>query len=117
MAQMNGTFLKDGSYEFKMFQPGTYILADCTKRIYVEEIVIEKDEIALKNGKSYSLKPVIYPFDATNKEVAYASSNPKIVTVNEDGLITATGTGRAMIAVTAKDGGAAVTYVVVEVKK
>lgn len=117
MAQMNGTFLKDGSYEFKMFQPGTYILADCTKRIYVEEIVVEKDEIALKNGKSYSLKPVIYPFDATNKEVDYASSNPKIATVNEDGLITATGTGRAMIAVTAKDGGAAVTYVVVEVKK
>lgn len=117
MAQMNGTFLKDGTYEFKMFQPGTYIIADCTKKIYVEEIIIDEDELVMSVGKSYSLRPVIHPFEATNQTVSFSSSRPQIATVNEDGLITAVGVGSTVITVEAQDGSGRTAYVLLRVKK
>lgn len=104
MAQMNGEFLKDGYYEFKMFQPGTYIIADCTPLIYVESLSLEEDELTLRLDRSYSLDPVILPHAATNKEVTYTSSRPQIVSVSEYGTVKALKTGTAIITVEAKDG-------------
>lgn len=104
MAKMNGEFLKDGSYEFKMFQPGTYIIADCTPLVLVETLVLEEEELTLKIGRNYSLEPVIRPHEATNKEVEYSSTRPQIVSVDEHGMLTAHAKGTAIIRVEAKDG-------------
>lgn len=104
MAEMNGEFLKDGSYEFKMFQPGTYIIADCTPLILVKTLALEEEELTLKVGRSYSLEPVILPHEATNKEVEYSSTRPQIVSVDEYGTLTALAKGTAIIRVEAKDG-------------
>lgn len=104
MAEMNGEFLKDGSYEFKMFQPGTYIIADCTPLVLVETLVLEEEELTLKIGRNYSLEPVIRPHEATNKEVEYSSTRPQIVSVDEHGMLTAHAKGTAIIRVEAKDG-------------
>ncbi|MBR2408598.1 MAG: bacterial Ig-like domain-containing protein [Lachnospiraceae bacterium] len=104
MAEMNGEFLKDGSYEFKMFQPGTYIIADCTPLIFVETLVFEEEELTLKVGRNYSLEPVIRPHEATNKKVEYSSTRPQIVSVDENGMLTAHAKGTAIIRVEAKDG-------------
>lgn len=104
MAQMNGEFLKDGSYEFKMFQPGTYIVADCTPLIYVESVRLEEEELTLRVGRSYSLDPEIMPHAATNKEVSYSSSRPQIVSVSKYGTLEALKTGTSIITVNAKDG-------------
>ena len=104
MARMNGEFLKDGSYEFKMFQPGTYIVADCTPLIYVESVSLEEDELTLRVGRSYSLDPEVMPHAATNKEVKYTSSRPQIVTVSKYGTLNALKTGTSIITIEAKDG-------------
>lgn len=104
MAQMNGEFLKDGTYEFKMFQPGTYIVADCTALIYVESLHLEEENLTLRLGRSYSLDPEILPHTATNKEVAYTSSRPQIVSVSKYGTLKALKTGTAIITAEAKDG-------------
>ncbi|MDD6035864.1 MAG: bacterial Ig-like domain-containing protein [Lachnospiraceae bacterium] len=104
MAQLNGEFLKDGTYEFKMFQPGTYIVADCTPLIYVESIKLEEETLILRVGHSYSLDPEILPYTATNKEVNYSSSRPEIVSVSEYGKLKALKTGAAIITVEAQDG-------------
>lgn len=105
MAQMNGEFLNSTTYEFKMFQPGTYIIADCTPLLYVESLYLEEgDELSMRLGRSYSLDPVVLPHTATNKEVEYKSSRPSIVTVDKYGTLTAKKTGTAVITVTAKDG-------------
>ena len=104
MAQMNGEFLKDGTYEFKMFQPGTYIIADCTPLILVETLVFEEEELTLKVGRNYSLEPVIRPHEATNKKVEYSSTRPQIVSVDENGMLTTHAKGTAIIRVEAKDG-------------
>jgi len=104
MAQMNGEFLKDGSYEFKMFQPGTYIIADCTPLIYVDSLKFEEEELTLRLGRSYSLDPEILPHTATDKSVTYKSSKPSVVSVSERGKLKALRTGTALITVTAQDG-------------
>lgn len=104
MAQMNGEFLTDGTYEFKMFQPGTYIIADITPLIYVESLTLEDENLTLRVGRSYSLDPEILPHTATNKEVSYTSTRPKVVTVSERGTLTALKTGTSIITITAKDG-------------
>lgn len=117
MAQMNGTMLKDGTYEFKMFQPGTYIIADTTKLIYVEEIVLDEETITVGTGKSTSLKPVVYPFSATNQELTYTSSRPSVAEVDENGLVTGRKVGTAIIEIEATDGSGAFVSVLVKVKK
>ena len=104
MAEMNGEFLKDGYYEFKIFQPGTYIIADCTPLIYVESLTLEEEELTLRLDRSYSLDPEILPHTATNKEVTYTSSRPNIVTVSEYGTLKALRTGTSIITIEAKDG-------------
>lgn len=104
MAEMNGEFLKDGNYEFKIFQPGTYIIADVTPLVYVESLMFEEESLTLRVGRSYSLDPVILPYTATNKEVTYSSSRPQIVSVSERGTLTAMKTGTSIITVEAKDG-------------
>lgn len=104
MAQMNGEFLKDGSYEFKMFQPGTYIIADCTELVYVESIELDEPEITMRVGRSYSLDPAVYPHTATTQEVIYSSSRPNIVSVDENGLVEALEPGAAVITVESTDG-------------
>jgi len=104
MAEMNGEFLKDGYFEFKMFQPGTYIIADCTPMIYVESLSLEEETLTLRLDRSYSLDPEILPHTATNKEVTYTSSRPNIVTVSEYGTLKALRTGTSIITIEAKDG-------------
>lgn len=117
MAEMNGEFLKDGSYEFKMFQPGTYIIADCTELVYVESMELEESEITMRVGRSYSLDPVIYPHTATDKTVSYTSSRPQIVTVSEYGLLEAIEPGAAVITVEAQDGSGKRCKVIVYVER
>ena len=106
MAQMNGEFLRDGYFEFKMFQPGTYIIADCTPLVYVESVTLEMEELTLRIGRSYSLDPEILPHAATDKEVKYTSSRPQIVTVSEHGTLKALKTGTSIITIEAQDGSA-----------
>lgn len=117
MAEMNGEFLKDGSYEFKIFQPGTYIIADCTELVYVESLELEESEITMRVGRSYSLDPVIYPHTATDKTVSYTSSRPQVVTVSEHGLLEAIEPGAAVITVEAQDGSGKRCKVIVYVER
>ncbi|MGN1084019.1 MAG: Ig domain-containing protein, partial [Lachnospiraceae bacterium] len=117
MAKMNGEFLKDGSYEFKMFQPGTYIIADCTELVYIEALELEETELTLRVGRSASLDPVIYPHTATNQTLRYTSSRPQVVTVSEEGLLEALQPGASVIRVEAQDGSGKSCKLIVYVKE
>lgn len=117
MAEMNGEFLKDGTYEFKMFQPGTYIIADCTQMIYIETLELEQTELTMRVGRSASLDPVIYPFTATNKTLSYTSSRPQTVSVSKEGTLQALQPGAAIITVEAQDGSGKRCRLVVYVKE
>lgn len=78
-------------------------------RAYEEKIVkvtgIEGSTMTLKEGEQAKAGYTITPADATNKEVTFTNQDPKIVSVDEDGTITALRKGTAVITVTSVDGG------------
>jgi uncharacterized protein YjdB len=65
------------------------------------------DTMILKNLSSEpSVLPVtILPLDATNPSITWASSNPEIAYVNEEGLLVVLSKGTSVIRATAVDGG------------
>lgn len=72
--------------------------------IKVESISLNKSSSSLKNGEKLELKPTISPSNATNKNVTWESSDASIVTVDQNGLVTAKEFGEATITVTTLDG-------------
>ena len=81
----------------------------------IDWIEFDEDEIELKAGETYQLKPYISPSDATNKKLKYTSSDTKVAEVSASGLVTAKSEGEAKIRATATDGSDeyAVCYVTV----
>jgi hypothetical protein len=66
--------------------------------IKTKSISVSKKSIKLKKGKTYTLKPTVTP--ATSQEkVSYVSSNKKIATVSEKGIIKAKKKGTVKITV------------------
>ena len=61
-------------------------------------------EIDLNEDGTYQINVNVQPDDATNKEVNFKSDNESVVTVSETGLITAVGSGNAIVTVTTADG-------------
>ena len=79
--------------------------------LYVEPIVLvesiepEADAMEIEfESEPFSIEITVGPEDADDKSVSWESSNPDVVTVDEDGLITVVGSGEATITVTANDG-------------
>jgi len=70
----------------------------------VTNITLNKNELTLIPGETEKLIATIYPENATNKEIAWASNNPNVATVNDDGLVTAITNGKATITATTQDG-------------
>lgn len=57
----------------------------------------DKKDIFLKPNEQYKLEPLIYPEVFQNKKVTYSSSNSKVATVDQNGLITAYASGNTVI--------------------
>ena len=64
----------------------------------------DKAELTLVEGETGMLKAGVLPEDATEKTVAWESSDPAVASVDENGTITAVKEGQVVI--TAKAGGA-----------
>ncbi len=71
----------------------------------VENIEMDFDKVTLSVGDEYRLTSVISPSNATNKNVTWSSSNPDVVTVDDNGMLTAVSSGSATIIVQTEDGG------------
>ena len=80
----------------------------------IDWIEFDEDEIELKAGETYQLKPYS-PSDATNKKLKYTSSDTKVAEVSASGRVTAKSEGEAKIRAAATDGSDeyAVCYVTV----
>ena len=73
------------------------------KTIAVTGIKLSETALHLNKGEEYTLKATIQPGDATEKTVQWSSSNPSVVSVSQDGLVTAVGGGDATITASAGD--------------
>ena len=72
--------------------------------IPVSSINLNLAKTKLVIGEQLILTPTITPDNATEKAVNWSSSDNNIVTVDENGLVTAVAEGKATITVTTKDG-------------
>ena len=71
----------------------------------VSSVALTEDYIELNVGAEHRLKAVLEPLYATNRSVTWSSSDENIVTVDENGVVTAVALGEAEITVTTADGG------------
>lgn len=80
------------------------VIAKEPEVILVTELILSPSSIENYPGDEIQLTVTVLPEDATDKTVEWSSSNKKVAIVNESGLVTITGEGRAVITVTATDG-------------
>lgn len=72
--------------------------------VYITDISIEPSDAKIEIGESYTLNATIIPSDATNKQILWSSTNPKVATVGKDGTVTAIAKGSAVIIASTQDG-------------
>ena len=69
----------------------------------VTGISVEQDSITMKIGDEKMLSPSVEPSNASNPDLNYVSSDTAVVTVDENGKITAIGEGTAVVTITSDD--------------
>ena len=83
--------------------------AQCTVMVNdgepVSSVSLETDSLTKAIGDVFLLDYVINPTTAINTEVKWSSDNEEVVSVNENGLITALSLGTAKVTIETKDGG------------
>ncbi len=85
----------------------TNFTASCevTVKQHVTSVSLNEKEIFVNKGAEADLEYTVFPADATDKGVTFESSDTSVVTVTNDGHITARLGGKAVITVISKDGG------------
>lgn len=78
------------------------ISASCTINvtdgtIKVTSVTLDKSELMLGLGDTYTLTASVLPDDATNKNINWSSNNTAVATVTENGIVTGIGDGTAEI--------------------
>lgn len=72
---------------------------------HVTGVELNKSSTELPNGTTETLVASVLPSDAADKSVTWSSSNPFVVTVDENGVITGVNEGTSIVTVTTNDGG------------
>ncbi|MBR1630177.1 MAG: Ig-like domain-containing protein [Lachnospiraceae bacterium] len=72
--------------------------------VNVTGVSLSKTDLSIVEGKTATLTATVAPADATNRKVAWKSSNTNIVSVDSNGKISALKVGTADIIVTTDDG-------------
>lgn len=82
-----------------------------TRKFYREKTTIKVDSISLNNtslnmiiGETKTLTTNILPTNAYDKSVTWSSSNPDVVTINNNGKVIAKSDGKSIITVKTNDG-------------
>lgn len=70
----------------------------------VSGVSLNWSALSLSVDGTFQLRATVAPEEATNKNVRWSCSDESVATVNEDGLVTAVGPGRALVMVTTEDG-------------
>ena len=117
----------DGYGNVTAFKEGTTVItakaggktAACTinsevKPVPVEVVSLDRHEISLERGQTTVLIANVSPGNATDKTVSWSSSEPDLVSVDDDGRIIAIATGEATVTARA---GAAADYCTVRVRE
>ncbi|MBL4935441.1 5'-nucleotidase C-terminal domain-containing protein [Clostridium sp. YIM B02515] len=97
--QDNGTISPTNSNNWKISA------TPVTNVVPVTGVKLDKTLITIKTGTTAALVASVNPDNATNKKVAWKSSNESIATVDDNGVVTGILPGTAIITATTEDGG------------
>lgn len=81
-----------------------------------DSIKLDNTEAVIRKGETLLLTAIVEPDYTENKTVVWASSDPSIASVDENGLVTALADGTAIITATTTDGSDLTAYCTVTVK-
>ena len=87
------------------------------KAIKTESVRLSDTELHLNVGDTKTLTATVDPDNATNKNVSWKSDNESVATVDQDGNVSAVGSGSAKVTVTTEDGGLTATCEVTVTQK
>ena len=89
---------------------------DVTVETSIKKVTLDETNIEMAKGEEKTISATVEPSDTTmSKELTWESSNPDVVTVDENGKIEAISGGRATITATSVNGVSASLNVVVNV--
>ena len=73
--------------------------------VRVSGVTLDKSELSIKEGSTSTLVASILPYNASNKNVVWSSSDDSVATVSSNGTVSGVSAGNADITVTTEDGG------------
>ncbi|MGX8707152.1 MAG: Ig-like domain-containing protein [Bacteroidales bacterium] len=76
-------------------------VAEFDQIILVDEVRLDETEITVNKGETRSLMATVLPEDASDKTVTWTSSDERIATVSQEGVVTAVAAGTCVITATA----------------
>ena len=85
------------------YNPSTETQKEATK-LEIKAITLDSSNLELNIGETALLSATVSPEDARNKPIKWTSSNEKIVSVNNQGIVFATREGKASITVADETG-------------
>lgn len=74
-------------------------------KVPVTQVMLSTNSLFLSVGQTHELSARVLPENAANKEVAWRSNNTAVATVSSSGVVTARGTGIAIVSAISEDGG------------
>ena len=86
---------------------GSNLSATCAVSVTtvpVESVTLNRTELEMNEGSSYTLSATVLPSDAYDRSLTWTSSNPRVATVNYNGRVTAVGIGSTIVTATTNDG-------------
>ena len=86
-------------------------------KIAVSSVTLNSASTTLEIGATQKLKATILPNNATDQNITWTSSNTKVLTVSNTGVIKGVSAGKATVTVTSKDGSHSATISVTVNKK
>ncbi|MDE7312612.1 MAG: leucine-rich repeat protein, partial [Eubacterium sp.] len=81
----------------------------------VQGLSLSQKNTSLESEHTIQLSASHYPLDASNPNLRWATDNESVARVDENGLVTAVGSGRATVTVSTKDGSFLKQFCVIDV--
>ncbi len=80
------------------------VRSTATAPIRVSGVDLQPNEMNIGIGLAFQMQTNLRPANANNRDLLFSSSEPEIVSINEEGIITGLSVGQATITVTTSDG-------------
>lgn len=100
------------SYKYFNFDSSAATITLYERVVEAKSVEVNPPVHAMAPNAIKQLTAVVYPTNATNKNVTWTSNNDAVATVDDKGLVTANAVGTATITATTEDGGYTDTCVV-----